>query len=60
MSAVYIWTGIIWLLVTVMLAIYITGWRMKPEQHIGIGLKAMAVSYFIGAALLFLLVIRFS
>ena len=57
MNATYLTIGIAWLLVTVLLAVYITGWRMKPEQHISIGLKAMALSYILGAALLFTLVI---
>lgn len=59
MSWPYIAFGIAWLLVTVLLGIYITGWRMKPEQHFSIGFKAMAVSYFIGTVLLFFLVIAF-
>ena len=55
MTISYILIGVAWLIITVLLSLYITGWRMHPDQHISTGLKAMAVSYFLGSILLFVL-----
>ena len=55
MTISYILIGVAWLIITVLLSLYITGWRMKPEQHISVGLKAMALFYFLGSIALFFL-----
>ena len=58
MNMVYPAIGAAWLVITVLLSVYITGWRMKPEQHFKAGFTAMALSYLLGATILFIMVIR--
>jgi hypothetical protein len=56
----YIFAGAGFFTITLLLAWYITGSGLKPSQHFSIGFRAMAISYLVGAAVLFFLAARLS
>jgi hypothetical protein len=54
----YVLAGAGFLVVTLLLAWYITGYGLRPSQHFAIGFRAMLLSYLLGATALFVLATR--
>ena len=52
MTSFFILAGAAWLLLTLLLGIYITGWRMSIGQQIRIGFRTLTVLYVLGVLLL--------
>lgn len=56
-ESLYLIFGVLWIVASILLGLYITGRGMSEKAHYGIGLKTIIISYVVGIVMLFTLIV---